>query len=649
MELYDAFISYSHARDKPIAAALQSAVQKLGKPWYRRRALRVFRDDTSLSATPQLWPTIQQALAQSRYLILLASPEAAASPWVDKEVDYWLGNKSTDTLLIAVTDGTLAWEEASGDFSPGAPLPPALSGRFAAEPKWVDLTAYRADADPRDARFTELAAEFAAAIQGLPKEDLLSQEVREQRRALRLAWSAAGALLLFALAATTAGVLAYRAQQTALQAERQALAERDKAARNFKLAQNTAERLVFDIAQELRDVRGMRTETVRKILDTAAATFDSLAAAAPDNLDLQESRAAMLDEFGETYLSVGDVVQALKAFRGSLANRKRVVAANPRSMSALRDLALSYTKVADALVVEADLGEALKHYGASLTIMQRLVQFSPDNPEWLIGVSSANFGIGNVLLAQGKLGEALNAYQGSLAVMERLAERDPVDTRWQHGLSTRHSKIGDAHRAQRDPTRALKSYRAALAIMQRLTKVDPENTRWQQDLVESHTNVGSALAAQGELASALKSYRAGLPIMEALAKSDTGNAEWQYNVSVMYDRIGDILARQGRLDEALKPFRMSLAIRERMANADPHNTQWLHGLALSRAKLVPIYLQQGETEAALAELRQGKELMTRLVSLAPNQAHWNALLAWFNAQMPAPAPEAQDQGSNRTE
>ena len=48
MAVYDAFISYSHAQDKSIAAALQSAVQKLGKPWYRRRALRVFRDDQPL-------------------------------------------------------------------------------------------------------------------------------------------------------------------------------------------------------------------------------------------------------------------------------------------------------------------------------------------------------------------------------------------------------------------------------------------------------------------------------------------------------------------------------------------------------------------------------------------------------------------------
>src|SRR5437016_832443 len=100
MATYDAFISYSHAKDKRIAAALQSVVQKLGKPWHRRRSLRVFRDDTSLSATPGLWPSIEQGLGQSRFLILLASPEAATSSWVNREVAFWLECKCADTLLI---------------------------------------------------------------------------------------------------------------------------------------------------------------------------------------------------------------------------------------------------------------------------------------------------------------------------------------------------------------------------------------------------------------------------------------------------------------------------------------------------------------------------------------------------------------------
>src|ERR1700742_682 len=116
MTQYDAFISYSHARDKPIAAALQSVMQQLGKRWYRLRALRVFRDDTSLSVTPHLWPSIEQALGQSRFFVLLTSPEAAESKWVNKEVAYWLDHNSIDTLLIGVTDGELCWDEAAGDF-----------------------------------------------------------------------------------------------------------------------------------------------------------------------------------------------------------------------------------------------------------------------------------------------------------------------------------------------------------------------------------------------------------------------------------------------------------------------------------------------------------------------------------------------------
>jgi hypothetical protein len=109
---YDAFISYSHAADGQLAPALQTGLQSLGKPWYRRRALRVFRDKTSLSATPELWPTIEQALAGSRFFVVLASPEAAASRWVDQEVDWWRAHRSASTVLIGLTGGSLAWDDA---------------------------------------------------------------------------------------------------------------------------------------------------------------------------------------------------------------------------------------------------------------------------------------------------------------------------------------------------------------------------------------------------------------------------------------------------------------------------------------------------------------------------------------------------------
>src|SRR3984893_8658079 len=131
--VYDAFISYSHAKDKPLAAALQSAMQRLAKPWYRRRALRLFRDDTSLSASPHLWPSIEHALGRSRFLILMASPDAAASHWVNQELAWWLDHNGPDTVLIALTAGELEWDGETGDFraADAMPLPPALRGRFA--------------------------------------------------------------------------------------------------------------------------------------------------------------------------------------------------------------------------------------------------------------------------------------------------------------------------------------------------------------------------------------------------------------------------------------------------------------------------------------------------------------------------------------
>ena len=203
--LYDAFISYNHRLDTSLAKRLQRQLQNLGKAWWQRRAVRIFRDEASQGATPELWPPIERALGRSRFLIVCASPEAAASYWVDKEVHWWLDNKSRDTLLIAVTAGELEWDRAANDFvwTPATPLPPALKGVFPNEPKWVDFRAYRAlpEGDRADDAFLGLAADLASTIRGVPKEDLLSEEVRQQRRALQLAYGAAIGLAVLAVIA----------------------------------------------------------------------------------------------------------------------------------------------------------------------------------------------------------------------------------------------------------------------------------------------------------------------------------------------------------------------------------------------------------------------------------------------------------------
>ena len=87
--LYDAFLSYDHD-DRLVALGIQQGLHRMGRRVGRLHALRVFLDSTDLSASPDLWGKVAEAIDRSRYLIVVLSPHAAASAWVNKEVAYWL-------------------------------------------------------------------------------------------------------------------------------------------------------------------------------------------------------------------------------------------------------------------------------------------------------------------------------------------------------------------------------------------------------------------------------------------------------------------------------------------------------------------------------------------------------------------------------
>jgi tetratricopeptide (TPR) repeat protein len=556
MPLYDAFISYSHSKDKTIAAALQRAVQTLGKPWYRRRALRVFRDDTSLSATPQLWPTIERALAESRYLIVLASPEAAASPWVNKEIAWWLEHKSSNALLVAVTGGVLSWDALANDFASHDPtsLPPTLKGKFAAEPKWVDLSAYRESANKRDAKFTELAADFAAAIRGIPKEDLLSQEVKQQRRALTLAWSAVAALLIFAGAALWQWEAAVDNERTAVAERNRAVAaeqeateqknvaqtQRDLAVRNFGIAKEAADRVVFRIAQDLRDVQGMRVESVRRILDAAQAMMDELVKTAPDDLQLQRSRAAMFGEFVVTYLGAGDLARARAAADESLAILRKLVAADPRNAGRQRDLSVALNKLGDVRFAAGDRAGALAAYEESLAIAYKLAAADSSNVDLQRDLILGLHRIGDARRAAGDRAGALAAYEESLAIARKLATVDPGHVLGQRDVSVSLNKLGDMRLAAGDGSGALAAYEESLAIARKLAAADPGNADWQRDVSVSLDKLGNVRLAAGDRAGALAAYEESLAVLRKLAAMDPGNAQWQRDVSVSLNKLGDV-------------------------------------------------------------------------------------------------------------
>lgn len=186
---YDAFISYSHARDRDLATAIQVGVEKFAKPWNRIRALRIFRDKTSLSAGAGLWSAIEDALSRSSWFVLMASPEAAGSPWVGREIRWWLEHESARRLLVVVTGGELKWDANTNDFDweISTALPPDLRGAFDEEPLWVVLSKSSRRVSRIDPELQDAIVDIAAVIRDIPKDDLVGVAVREHRRTMRLA------------------------------------------------------------------------------------------------------------------------------------------------------------------------------------------------------------------------------------------------------------------------------------------------------------------------------------------------------------------------------------------------------------------------------------------------------------------------------
>jgi WD40 repeat protein len=217
---YDAFISYSHVADGKLAPRVQSGLHRFARPLFRFRALHVFRDQTSLSATPELWSSIEAALDQSNYFILMASPESAASFWIQRELDHWLHNTpgsrvglAVKRLLIIMTNGEIFWDQEASDFDwrQTSALPRLLAGVFREEPLYVDMRWARSDTDlsPRNPRFLDQIADLASAIHERPKEDLIGEDVRQFRRTRRLAWSGGTAIGTLAIAALGFAIYAW--------------------------------------------------------------------------------------------------------------------------------------------------------------------------------------------------------------------------------------------------------------------------------------------------------------------------------------------------------------------------------------------------------------------------------------------------------
>ena len=191
MEGFKAFISYSHA-DERWARWLHRALETRRLPKTLRAAsgidtLRpIFRDRDELGSASRLDKTLLDALERSASLIVVCSPAAAASAWVEEEVRTFRHLHPQHPVIAVLVDG-----DAGNAFVPALLhelLPNGELGAASGEPLAID---------PRiDGRNVALQKVIAGLLK-LPFD-----QVRQRDRVYRRQRLISGGVVATALAAT---------------------------------------------------------------------------------------------------------------------------------------------------------------------------------------------------------------------------------------------------------------------------------------------------------------------------------------------------------------------------------------------------------------------------------------------------------------
>ncbi len=208
---YDAFISYAHDSHAEVVSEMHRRLERFGKPWWKARELQVYRDRTAMGAGPDLWNTIVDAMTASGWMIVIASPSARESAWVNREIAWWVARKPARPPILALVEGELIWSSSDDSWEPvqSTALPRALSNTYTAEPFWVDLRGDRGRGDNLD----DAVASIAATIRNIPKDRMIGRHLQQQRRTRRHIGAAGTVGVVLLVAALIATLLLNRQTQ----------------------------------------------------------------------------------------------------------------------------------------------------------------------------------------------------------------------------------------------------------------------------------------------------------------------------------------------------------------------------------------------------------------------------------------------------
>ncbi|MEM7192906.1 MAG: tetratricopeptide repeat protein, partial [Pseudomonadota bacterium] len=307
-----------------------------------------------------------------------------------------------------------------------------LAGDLTADAKDY-LKTCRAQEEARQReRITRLEAEREEQERRIKDAEALA--AANKRTSQRTSMGLVAALVLVGLA----GWQWWKAGISAKEAE----AQRDRAEHALNLATDTANGLIYDLAQEFRNVSGVPAALIKDILDRVRKLQDDLVGGGESSTELQRSQSAALNESVLTLLEVGETDAAYEAAVRSMAIAEELSQSDPSNALWQEDLSVAYDRMAAVSRVQGNLDDALRFYQQSLDIREGLAKANPSNPRGPGTVAYSKARVGDVLAVQGKVADALKAYEDSLSVREKLVEANPSDLLLQDDLSVSYERIG---------------------------------------------------------------------------------------------------------------------------------------------------------------------------------------------------------------
>lgn len=583
---YWAFISYSH-QDAAWGRWLHRALESYRLP--RRligapiaagrvpaRLVPVFRDRDELPSASDLGQAIEEALRQAWCLIVVCSPAAARSRWVDEEVRTFRRLGRTERIYCLLV----------GD-APAPCYPAALAEAAAAghEPLAADL---RACGDGR--RHARL--KLVSGILGLRYDDLVRREQqRRHRRTLAAACVAGAASAVLAVATLVA-----------VGARREAEAQR-----------NHAETLVEFMLGDLR--RKLEPEGRLAILDAVGQqALAYYAAQDPARLgaDALGRRARALHLIGEVDDQRGHLDEALGVFRRAAATTAELLAREPHAGARLFDHAQSVYWVGYIAWRRGHLDEAEQAFLRYQELTGALLAIDPHNADWQAEAEYAHSNLGTLLLTQGRADAAATAFVSALAIAQMLATAAPQDPARRSELAQAHAWVAEALAAQGKLAEAARERETEVALYEAVLRGDAHNREAHAALAVAERKLGTLALARGDVPAATEHLRQAVALAEATLAADIENADSADAAAIAQLDLADALDYANESGAARAAVARAQALALQLLRRDPSVLDW----QLRRARVTLAQLRQGNAAAPTAHaLRMAQDVLAQLREL----------------------------------